>query len=73
MDTQASMTRVPTKKTPPMKFFGLKRTAKKGVVVESDDTLLGISNNPILREHARQYDLETAAFATGRGARGSSR
>ena len=53
----------PGTKTPPMRFFGLARGENGSVEVEQADTIAGIQRNPILQEHARQYDLEAAAFA----------
>jgi energy-coupling factor transporter ATP-binding protein EcfA2 len=52
----------PTKDTPSMRFFSLTR-GDDGVTVASAATLAGIESNPILDEHARQYDLEADAFA----------
>ncbi|HEX2572384.1 MAG TPA: AAA family ATPase [Polyangia bacterium] len=47
---------------PPMRFIGLTRVRNGAVEVEQADTIAGIQHNPILQEHARQYDLEVAAF-----------
>ena len=53
----------PEKGTPPMRFFGLAKGAAGFVEVEQAGTIAGIQRNPILQEHARQFDLEAAAFA----------
>jgi len=52
----------PRRDTPPMRFFGLERGSDGAVRVAGAKTIAGIRNNPILREHARQYDLEVAAI-----------
>lgn len=52
----------PREDTPSMRFFGLARGADGAVQVTAADTLVGIEDNPILREHAHQYDLEVEAF-----------
>lgn len=57
--------------TPPMRFFGLARAKDGSVEVEQADTIAGIQRNPILREHARQFDLEAAAF--GRDAKAKAK
>jgi hypothetical protein len=52
----------PRRGSPPMRFFGLTRVADGSVEVEQADTIAGIRRNPILQEHARQFDLESSAF-----------
>lgn len=52
----------PREGAPSMRFFGLARGPEGAVRVTAADTLVGIEDNPILREHANQYDLEVEAF-----------
>lgn len=52
----------PRSRLPPMRFVGLTRAKGGSIEVEQADTIAGIQRNPILQEHARQYDLEVAAF-----------
>lgn len=52
----------PREGAPSMRFFSLARGPEGAVRVTAADTLVGIEDNPILREHANQYDLEVEAF-----------
>jgi ABC-type transport system involved in cytochrome c biogenesis ATPase subunit len=53
----------PKRGTPPMRFIGLSRRQDGTLAVAQAKDLAGIQDNPILQEHARQYDLEVG-FAT---------
>lgn len=53
----------PGRGVPPMRFVGLHRRADGSMGVEQAGDVAGIQTNPILKEHARQYDLEVT-FAT---------
>jgi predicted ATPase len=60
--------------TPKVRFFGLRRARKRGPVVhERGDTIGELVHNPILAEHARQYeidiDAEERAHTNGTGVR----